>query len=73
MRYARDMLLRNVIRLRAWVDLYHITFGEAEIQNYVASVNTTVTAMKKYSWEILDNDYYRYVFDANMKPLALLQ
>ena len=30
MRYARDMLLRNVICLRAWVDLYHITFGEAE-------------------------------------------
>lgn len=49
------------------------TFGLAEVQNYVNSVNNTVSAMKKYSWAILDNDYYKYVFDAKMKPLSELK
>ncbi len=39
---------------------------------YVASINKRVEAMKIYSAAILDNNYYKYVFDSNFQPLKTL-
>lgn len=41
----------------------YVTMDEAEKLNYVEITKQKVDAMKKYSYGILDNDYYSYVFD----------
>lgn len=44
------------------------TMSSAEIKDYVAKVNARLKAMRKYSFEILNNDYYKYVFNKDGTP-----
>ncbi len=41
------------------------TMTKSEIKKYVAETKRRVAAMRKYSFEILDRDYYSYVFSSN--------
>lgn len=38
-----------------------VTMDESKIDAYVKQINTIVTAKKKYSWAILEKDYYKYL------------
>ncbi len=44
------------------------TLTDDEIANYVKSTNKKLDKMKKYSYAILDNNYYAYVFRKNGTP-----
>ena len=39
------------------------------VASYVSKMNNTVARIRKYTYAILDNDYYRYVFDGSGQPL----
>ena len=43
------------------------------VNAYVNKINNTVAKMKKYSHAILDNNYYKYVFNSSGKPLYQLK
>ena len=53
---------------RKFVKSDNCTLEDDEIEGYVASVNNRVNAMRKYSMDILDYNYYSYLFDSNGKP-----
>ncbi len=42
------------------------------VASYVSKMNNTVARIRKYTYAILDNDYYRYVFDGSGQPLRRL-
>ena len=49
MRFARDIHLRRVICLRAWVDLYHITFRVSEKYHVCRKANISQRAKRDIS------------------------
>ncbi|MGI6608271.1 MAG: LTA synthase family protein [Erysipelotrichaceae bacterium] len=53
---------------KRFVKSENCTLKDDEIKSYVASINSRVSAMRKYSIDILDYNYYNYLFDKNGKP-----
>ena len=39
-----------------------VTASNAEIESYIKSINQLVSAKRKYSFYVIENDYYAYVF-----------
>jgi len=48
------------------------TMTDEEIEAYVARINKKVSAMRKYSIAILNNNYYKYVFNKDGTPKYVL-
>ncbi|MBR0137275.1 MAG: LTA synthase family protein, partial [Erysipelotrichaceae bacterium] len=44
------------------------TMTKAEINDYVNKINNKLKAMRKYSMDILNYDYYKYVFNKDFTP-----
>ncbi|MBO4537252.1 MAG: sulfatase-like hydrolase/transferase [Erysipelotrichaceae bacterium] len=44
------------------------TMSQEEIDAYVKMINSKVESMKKYSLAVLDQDYYKYVFNSDGTP-----
>ncbi|MGI6509231.1 MAG: LTA synthase family protein [Erysipelotrichaceae bacterium] len=53
---------------KKFVKSEYCTLKDDEIEGYVAAINNRVSAMSKYSIDILDYNYYNYLFDSNGKP-----
>ncbi len=45
------------------------TMNQSEISEYVKKINSKLKAMRKYSMDILNNNYYKYVFNKDGTPL----
>lgn len=53
---------------KKFVKSENCTLKDEEIDGYVKMINNKVSAMSKYSINILDYNYYNYLFDSSGKP-----